>query len=114
MSCSRHAASNGLMPRSPLINRFSKWTAKLISRNMQFKRKSIYLARFNKPRPFTTSDIRRNSLSMVVERYNAFDGTVNYNVLDIDGTVESSNPPLYAPEAYPTDNERNDRTLKAE
>jgi len=39
---------------------------------------------------------------------------VNYNVLDIDGTVESPNLPLYAPEACPTDSERNDRTLEAE
>jgi len=39
---------------------------------------------------------------------------VNYNVLDIDGTVQSPNPPLYAPEACPTDSERNDRTFEAE
>jgi len=32
-----------------------------------------------------------------------FDGTVNYNVLDIDDIVEFPNPPLYAPEAYLTD-----------
>jgi len=48
---------------------------------------------------------------MVPDRQNAFDGTVNYNVLDIDGTVESLNPPLYATEACPTDSER---TLEAE
>jgi len=45
---------------------------------------------------------------------NAFDGTLNYNVLDIDGIVESPNPSLYAPEACLTDSERNDRTLEAE
>jgi len=28
------------------------------------------------------------------DRQNAFDSTVNYNVLDIDGTIESPNPPL--------------------
>jgi len=44
---------------------------------------------------------------------NAFDGTVNYNVLDIDGTVASPNSLLYAPETYPTNNEHNDRTLEA-
>jgi len=46
---------------------------------------------------------------MVVDRQNVFDGTVNYNVLNIDGTVESLNLPLYAPETCPTDSERNDR-----
>jgi len=51
---------------------------------------------------------------MMADCQNAFDGTVNYNVLDIDDTVESPNPPLYAPEACPTDSERNDRTLEAE
>jgi len=39
--------------------------------------------------------------------------TVNYDVLNIDGT-EFPNPLLYAPEAYPTNSERYDRTLEAE
>jgi len=51
---------------------------------------------------------------MVPDHKNAFDGMVNYNVLVIDGTVESPNRHLYAPEACPTDNERNDRTLEVE
>jgi len=51
---------------------------------------------------------------MVLDRQNAFDDTVNYNVLDIDDTVKSPNPPLYAPEAYLIDSKRNDRTLEAE
>jgi len=51
---------------------------------------------------------------MVADRQNAFDSMINYNVLDIDGTVESPNSPLYAPEACPTDSEGNDRTLEAE
>jgi len=51
---------------------------------------------------------------MVVDRQNAFDGAVNYNVLDIDGTVESPNQLLDALVIYPTDGERNDRTLEAE
>jgi len=50
----------------------------------------------------------------VVDRQNAFDDTVNYNVLDIDGTAEFPNPPLYARVICPTDGERNDRTLEAE
>jgi len=39
---------------------------------------------------------------------------MSLDVLDIDSTDESPNPPLYAPETCPTDSERNDRTLKAE
>jgi len=50
---------------------------------------------------------------MVVDRQNAFDGAVNYNVLDIDGTVESPNQ-LDARVICPTNSERNDRTLEAE
>jgi len=50
----------------------------------------------------------------VVDRQNAFDGTVNYNVLDIDGTVESPNQILDARVICPTDGERNDHTLEAE
>jgi len=38
---------------------------------------------------------------MVPDHQNAFDGTVNYNVLDIDGIVESPNPSLYVLEAFP-------------
>jgi len=51
---------------------------------------------------------------MVADCQNAFDGTVNYNVLDIDSTVESPKPPLYAPEICPSDSECNNRTLEAE
>jgi len=36
------------------------------------------------------------------------------DILDIDGTDEFPNLPLYAPEACPTDSERNDCTLEAE
>jgi len=82
MSCSRHVASNGLMLRSPLtafLNAFPD------------HRTDISIARYNKPQPFTIADIRRNSLSMASDRQNAFDDTVNYNVLDIDSTVESPN-----------------------
>jgi len=32
---------------------------------------------------------------MMPDRQNAFDDTVNYNVLDIDGTIEPPNPLLY-------------------
>jgi len=49
-----------------------------------------------------------------VDRQNAFDGTVNYNVLDIDGIVESPNQLLDARVICPTYGERNDRTLGAE
>jgi len=49
-----------------------------------------------------------------VDRQNAFNGTVNYNISDIDDTVESLNPPLYTPEACLANSERNDRTLEAE
>jgi len=50
----------------------------------------------------------------MVPDQNAFDGTVSYNVLNIDGTVESPNLPLYAPEACSTYNKRNDPTFEAE
>jgi len=49
----------------------------------------------------------------MVPDQNIFDGTVSYNVLDIDGTIEFPNSPLYAPEACPTDSERNVRTVEA-
>jgi len=49
-----------------------------------------------------------------VDRQNAFDGMVNYNILNIDGTVESSNSSLYTPEACLINSECNDRTLEAE
>jgi len=54
------------------------------------------------------------SLLMVPNCQNVFNGTVNYNVLDIDGTVKFPNLHLYDSEAYPTDSERNIRTLEAE
>jgi len=45
---------------------------------------------------------------------NAFDGTVNYNVLDIYGTVESPNQLLDARVICTKDSERNDRTFEVE
>jgi len=49
-----------------------------------------------------------------VDHQNAFDGAVNYNVLDIDGTIEFPNQLLDARVICPTDGERNDRILEAE
>jgi len=105
-----------LILRQPLTNRFSKCEFPDCKTDPEIcnSKGSAFIVRFNKPPPFTAADICRNSLSMMVDRQNAFDGMVNYNVSDLDGTVESSNPPLYAPEACPIDSERNDRTLAAE
>jgi len=51
---------------------------------------------------------------MVVDCQNAFDGTVNYNVLDIGGTTKSPYQLLGARVICPTDSERNDHTLETE
>jgi len=50
---------------------------------------------------------------MVMDRQNAFDGTVNYNVLDIDGTVESPYL-LDARVICSTNSECNDHTLETD
>jgi len=90
------------------------WIAKLNYLEIYSSKGSASVAQFNKPLPFTAADICCNSLSVVVNHQNVFDGAVNYNVLDIDGTVKSPNQLLDARVICLTDNECNDRKLEAE
>jgi len=62
---------------------------------------------------FTVADIRHNSLSMVPDYQNAFDSTVNYNVLNI-GIVESSNQLSDARVICPTIDLCNNETIVTE
>jgi len=50
----------------------------------------------------------------VLGRRCAFAATIDCNVRNSGDKSELANPTLYAPEACPTDGERNDRTLDAE
>jgi len=63
-------------------------------------RKEAHLSHDLISHAFTATDIRHNSLSVVVDYQNAFDCTLNYNVLDIDGTAESPNQLLDARVIY--------------
>jgi len=51
---------------------------------------------------------------MVADHQNAFNGTVNYNVLDIDDIVEPPNQLLDARVICLTDSEYNDHSLESE
>jgi len=91
MSCSRHAAFNGLMSRSPLANRFSKyvpgpqnWYPEICN-----SIRNAFIAWFKKPHPFVVVDICLwQFLINGVGQY-AIDGRVNYNVLSTDDVAES-------------------------
>ena len=87
MSCSRHAASNELIPWSPLASRFSNrvsgpqnWYLGICS-----SKGTMFITRFNKP----LDDIRCNSSSKAPERRYAFD-LVNCNASGTDGRTSES------------------------
>jgi len=70
--------SNGLIPRSPLANRFSKYVSGPQNWYLGIcnSKERAFIARFN------ILDIHCNSLSMAPDHQYAFDDTINYSVLD--------------------------------
>ncbi|KYQ47698.1 hypothetical protein ALC60_13275 [Trachymyrmex zeteki] len=89
ISCSRYAVSNGLIPRSPLVNRFSKrvpgpqnWYPGICS-----SKGNAFIARFNKP----LDDIRHNSLSEAPVRRYAFDDSANCSAASTESIVVPPN-----------------------